>query len=88
MKRVWAISTTTSLGNPVLVERCATREDAMRFVEHRGLRSCGSLFVVEQILPLTRLLPVGREPAHGAGESEASEQPGHDSTADGTTTRA
>jgi hypothetical protein len=70
MKRVWAIYD-VFLGNPVLVERCATREDAMRFVEHRGLRSCGSLFVVEQILPLTRLLPVGR-PAHGAGESEVS----------------
>ena len=50
MRRYWAVYD-VFLGNPVLVERCATREGAMRFVEERGIRSCGALFIVEQLLP-------------------------------------
>jgi hypothetical protein len=62
MNRYWAIYD-VFLGNPVLVERCATKEGAMRFVEERGLRSCGALFIVEQLLPAgPRLLP---KPADG-----------------------
>ena len=67
MKRYWAIYD-VYLGNPVLVERCATKEGAMRFVERRGLRSCGSLYVVEQLLPDgPRALP----PCEGARPSDA-----------------
>jgi hypothetical protein len=43
MKRCWAIYD-VYLGYPVLVERCATKEGAMRFVEQRGLRSWGALY--------------------------------------------
>jgi hypothetical protein len=66
MKRYWAIYD-VYLGNPVLVERCATKEGAMRFIEQRGLRSCGALYLVEQLLPDgPRLVP----PSNGTSASD------------------
>ena len=50
MGRYWAVYD-VFLGNPVLVERCVTKEGAMRFVENRGQRSGSTLFIVEQLLP-------------------------------------
>jgi hypothetical protein len=50
MTRCWAIYD-VYLGTPVLVERCATKEGAKRVIEQRGSRSCGALYLVEQVLP-------------------------------------
>ena len=50
MKRVWAIYD-VFLGYPVLVERCDTQGSALQIVKQRGLRSCGALHIVEQLLP-------------------------------------
>jgi hypothetical protein len=59
MKRCWAIYD-VHLGNPVLVQRCETKQGAMGFIEQRGLRSCSALYVVEQLLPDgPRALPAG-----------------------------
>ena len=48
--RSWAVFD-VFLGNPVLVERCATKEDALRVAALRRPPSCGALYVVEQLLP-------------------------------------
>jgi hypothetical protein len=48
--RRWAVFD-VFLGNPVLVERCKTREEAMYVAALRTSPSCGALFVVEQLLP-------------------------------------
>ena len=60
--RRWAVFD-VYLGTPVLVERCATREEALKVATSRRLPSCGGLYVVEQLLPERALeaKPSGRD---------------------------
>jgi hypothetical protein len=48
--RRWAVFDVL-LGNPVLVERCATKEEALRVAALRRPPSSGGLYVIEQLLP-------------------------------------
>ncbi len=50
VRRTWAVFD-VYLGTPVLVERCNTKAGALRVAEQRGCRTCGSLVVIEQLLP-------------------------------------
>ena len=56
MIRCWAIYD-VFLGNPVLVERCATKDGAVRYAKQRGRRSCGAVHIVEQLVPCDRIRP-------------------------------
>jgi hypothetical protein len=69
--RRWAVFD-VFLGNPVLVERCATREEALGAAAVRKPSTCASLFVVEQLLP-GRPLTLQSDPAREArcGEFDA-----------------
>ena len=50
MIRAWAVDD-VFLGNPVLAERCATRERDLRIAELQRLPCGAARFVVEQLLP-------------------------------------
>jgi hypothetical protein len=50
MIRAWAVYD-VFLGNPVLVERCATKDRALRIAELQRLPCGAARFVVEQLLP-------------------------------------
>lgn len=76
MVRAWAVYD-VFLGNPVLVERCTTKERALRVAELQALPSGAARYVVEQLLPDSPSRPSSRHwkrKSAGGGLSNGADQ--------------